>query len=268
MSVPDWDCVSLVQGLQRPVSNIHFNACTLMLNGPCRFLLLIAFDLEICIMRSFVFALYLLVPSSALFAAHSITPNPSSLPPAPSANPLTVHGVVGDPTGAIIPGAEIDLVDASGATDGTIHSGGDGSFQITAPRAGHYTLVVSEPGFGTTQTPVAIGTQTGPVASAQAAAALRIVLHIASVGTTVQVNSESNQDLTATDENRDSSVMTASELKSLPIFDNDYVTAMSSFLDSDVAGTGGSGLIVDGVEANRATVSASAVQEIRINQDP
>ena len=26
--------------------------------------------------------------------------------------------------------------------------------------------------------------------------------------------------------------------------------------------------MVDGVEANRATVSASAVQEVRINQDP
>ncbi len=62
--------------------------------------------------------------------------------------------------------------------------------------------------------------------------------------------------------------MSSQDLKSLPIFDNDYGTAMSAFLDQNVAGTGGSGLLVDGVEANRATVSASAVQEIRINQDP
>jgi len=46
------------------------------------------------------------------------------------------------------------------------------------------------------------------------------------------------------------------------------VGAMGAFLDSDVAATGGSGLIVDGVEANRVTVSASAVKEVRINQDP
>jgi len=63
-------------------------------------------------------------------------------------------------------------------------------------------------------------------------------------------------------------VMTSSELKSLPIFDNDYASAMSSFLDQNVSDTGGTGLMVDGVESNRATVSASAVQEIRINQDP
>ena len=30
--------------------------------------------------------------------------------------------------------------------------------------------------------------------------------------------------------------MTANDLKPLPIFDNDFVTAMGSFLDSDVAG--------------------------------
>ena len=74
--------------------------------------------------------------------------------------------------------------------------------------------------------------------------------------------------MTASEENRDSSVLTSYDLKSLPIFDNDYVTAMSSFLDDSASGTGGSGLMVDGVEANRATVSASAVQEVRINQDP
>ena len=44
--------------------------------------------------------------------------------------------------------------------------------------------------------------------------------------------------------------------------------AMGAFLDTDATATGGTGLIVDGVEANRATVSASAVQEVRINQDP
>ena len=43
---------------------------------------------------------------------------------------------------------------------------------------------------------------------------------------------------------------------------------MSAFLDDSASATGGSGLMVDGVEANRSTVSASAVQEVRINQDP
>ena len=62
--------------------------------------------------------------------------------------------------------------------------------------------------------------------------------------------------------------MSAGDLKQMPIFDNDYLTAMSAFLDSGEEPTSGSGLMVDGVESNRVTVSPSAVQEIRINQDP
>ena len=63
-------------------------------------------------------------------------------------------------------------------------------------------------------------------------------------------------------------VMSTEELKSMPIFDDDYVTAMGSFLDPGQGMTGGTGLMVDGVEANRALVSPSAVEEVHINQDP
>jgi hypothetical protein len=173
----------------------------------------------------------------------------------------SLHGVVADPSGAIIPGAEIDIVDASGTVAGSAHSGDDGSFQIAVPRNGNYTLVVSDPGFDTVRNPVV-------VPAPALAAPLHIVLPIASFATNVHVNADSSEDLTAPDDNHDSSVMTAGELKQLPIFDNDYASAMSAFLDDSATGTGGSGLIVDGAEANRATVSASAVQEVRINQDP
>jgi len=46
--------------------------------------------------------------------------------------------------------------------------------------------------------------------------------------------------------------MTSSDLKALPIFDNDYASAMSAFLDQNVSDTAGR-LMVDGVESNRAT---------------
>ena len=218
-------------------------------------------------MRSLALGLILLMPCAAI-AANTTTP------PAPASPSL--HGAVADPTGAIVPGAEIDLLDTSGAVAGSIHSDDEGNFQLVAPHAGSFTLVVSEPGFETVRTPVTIvapaGTSggTGAAASAALAAAapVHIVLPIAAVASTVRVNGDSSEDLTAPDVNRDSSVMTSGDLKALPIFDNDYATAMSAFLDQNVSDTGGTGLMVDGVEANRATVSASAVKEIRINQDP
>jgi Carboxypeptidase regulatory-like domain/TonB dependent receptor len=213
-------------------------------------------------MRSFVLAFFVLAPCAA-FAGNTSTPPPPAAP--------AVHGTVADPTGAIVPGAEVDLVDTTGAVAGTYHSEGDGSFQLVAPHAGSYTLVVSEPGFETVRTPIVIGAASAAAPSPHAAslpAQLRIILPIARFTTNVQVNGDTNQDLTASDSNRDSSVMSSSDLKALPIFDNDYATAMSAFLDQNVGDTGGTGLMVDGVEANRSTVSASAVQEIRINQDP
>lgn len=214
-------------------------------------------------MRSFALALLLSAPALA-FACKPATPS--------SPAPPEVQGVVADPTGAIVPGAEVDLVDPSGAVTSTAHSAGDGSFQLTAPHAGSFTLVVSEPGFSTVSNPVQIPppvvSATGPSAARVLAAPLHIVLPIASVATNVRVNADTSEDLTAPEDNHDSSVMTSQDLKALPIFDNDYTTAMSAFLDDSATATGGTGLIVDGVEANRATVSASAIQEVRINQDP
>lgn len=205
----------------------------------------------------------LLLSPCAILALDNST---SSSKPAPAA---TVQGVVADPTGAIVPNAEVDLVDADGSIAGSTKSGGDGNFQMAAPHAGTFTLIISEPGFETVHFPVTVKPN---VISAPAvhvlAAPLHITLPIAAVSTSVRVNGDTNEDLTDPEENHDSSVLTSSDLKALPIFDNDYVTAMSSFLDDSATATGGSGLMVDGVEANRATVSASAVQEVRINQDP
>jgi hypothetical protein len=216
-------------------------------------------------MRSLALGIALLLPCSA-FAASATNP---SAPTAPS-----VHGVVADPTGAIVPNAEVDLLDTNGAVGGTIHSDGEGNFQLVAPHAGSFTLVVSEPGFETVRTPVVIASPSAVSGAAASTttlpviAPMHIVLPIAAVATMVRVNGDSSEDLTSPDANHDSSVMTASDLKALPIFDNDYATAMSTFLDSSVSDTAGTGLMVDGVEANRATVSASAIKEIRINQDP
>src|ERR1700739_407402 len=215
-------------------------------------------------LRFSALAVFLLSPVAVL----AVNSSPSNSKPAPAA---TVQGVVADPTGAIVPNAEVDLVNADGSIAGTTKSDGVGNFEMAAPHAGSFTLVILEPGFGTVHLPVTghpnVVSAAAPAAHVMAAP-LHITLPIAAVATNVRVNGDTNEDLTASEENRDSSVMSSSDFKALTIFDNDYVTAMSSFLDDSATATGGSGLMVDGVEANRATVSASAVQEVRINQDP
>jgi outer membrane receptor protein involved in Fe transport len=213
-----------------------------------------------------IFSCFSIASVVSLGAFGAVAGKPAIAPNGPgSKNAAIVRGSVADPSGAIVPNAEVDLLDANGNVTQTLHSDGEGNFSFTAPEVGDYTLVVSEAGFDTVRQAVKLGMKgTAPLAGPM----LHIVMPISTMSTTINVNGGSSVDLTASDTNADTTSMSASELKQLPIFDNDYSTAMSAFMDSGAAATGGTGLIVDGVESNHATVSASAVQEVRINQDP
>ena len=171
-----------------------------------------------------------------------------------------ISGTVADSTGAIIPGAQVQLMDGAGTVAGAVVTDASGNFRIHPPQQGDYTLSVSMNGFGTSSQHLHAGAIAGSPVS--------FTLEIASSVTQVTVNAGSDIDLTSSENNGDTSVMTAGDLKTLPVFDNDYVTAMSNFMDAGDTATAGTGLMVDGVEANRATVSPSAVQEIHINEDP
>jgi hypothetical protein len=215
-------------------------------------------------MRSFALAVLLILAPAALLACDPAAPAPQLKP--------TLRGSVTDSTGAILPGAEVSLLSADGAVAATSRSAADGSFALIAPHPGSYTLVVTLAGFKTARSQVTAGVSGVANATAPAAQALaapvHMVLSVAAASTNVVVSADANSDLTAGDENRDTSVMTSEDLKALPIFDNDFASAMGSFLDSDVSPTAGNTLLVDGVEANHVTVSASAVQQVQINQDP
>jgi Carboxypeptidase regulatory-like domain len=146
-------------------------------------------------MLRFAGVIVLLLSPGPVFAVTSTDP---TQPPAAS-----VQGVVADPTGAIVPNAEVDLVDPNGSIAGTSHSGGDGNFTISVPHAGNFTLVISEPGFETVHTPVTVAPSVSAASATTAhtfAAPLHITLPIAAVATNVRVNADTNEDLTDPEE--------------------------------------------------------------------
>jgi Carboxypeptidase regulatory-like domain/TonB dependent receptor len=192
--------------------------------------------------------------------AATVSVTSSSSAAATVAGPATISGTVTDTTGAIIPGAHVALTTAAGAMVVSTTTDGTGGFVLKPKTAGSYSLTVSLQGFQSFTEQITAG--------ATPAAPLTIALPVATAVQQVTVNAAQSIDLTASENNGDTSVMTANDLQSLPIFDNDFVTAMGSFLDAGDSGTAGSGLMVDGVEANRSLVSPSAVQEVVINQDP
>jgi len=178
---------------------------------------------------------------------------------APAQSPLAIRGVVLDPTGAPVTGAAIRLQSPDGNVLSETHTDATGVFNFAGQSRGSYTLFV--PPFS------GFGSRTVPIRVTAATAALKISLLPDSVSQ--EVNVAPAEDV-ATDSasNRDTVSISASELRKLPVFDQDPIAALSPFLDAASGSSGGATIIVDGVEMKSAGVSASAIQEVRINNDP
>ncbi len=171
-------------------------------------------------------------------------------------------GSVQDPDGAAVAGAQIALDRPDGGQVAHVLSDGSGTFQFKNVTPGPYVIDVQMAGFRETKVNVP--------AEGRSRAALKIVLTIAGVeeqvtvaasDTTAQVNTEIGQ-------NQNSNSLDRDALDRLPVFDQDYITTLSRFLDADATGTNGVTLVVNGVEANGPGVTPSAVQSVKINQNP
>jgi hypothetical protein len=73
---------------------------------------------------------------------------------------------------------------------------------------------------------------------------------------------------TETSENQNANTIGRDALDRVPVFDQDYIATMSRFLDDNATGTNGVTLVVNGIEANGPGVTPSAVQEVKINNNP
>ncbi len=176
-----------------------------------------------------------------------------------TAAPAKLSGVVRDPTGALVPGAKVQLERAGGVVIGSVTTDSGGRFQLALPLSGDYELLVACPGFSPLDRKLHVAqTPSSP---------LTLTMALASVADSVTV-SASDVDVAAPDANKDAATITADDVKNLPIFDGDIVAALAPFLDAGVAGEGGTTLMVDGVESSSLAVATSAIQSVTTNEDP
>ena len=138
----------------------------------------------------------------------------------------------------------------------------DGNFQFEKLAVGAYKIDAQAIGFRETRIDVKLGAKTIPL--------LRVVLPIAVQNEVVNVTGNDVGLSVSTDasENQNATTLDRSALDRVPVFDQDYVSMLSRFLDDSATGTNGVSLIVNGMEANGPGVTPSAVQEVRINQNP
>jgi hypothetical protein len=171
-------------------------------------------------------------------------------------------GAVQDTSGAVIVGAKVTVA----APDGTIVTQGttdnSGNFKFAKVSTGNYTIDVTQAGFQEVKRSITVGTGMQQ---------LVMVLPISSVKEEVIVGSPDSggaQVSTEIAQNQNANSVDRDTLDRLPVFDQDYITTMSRFLDSDATGTNGITLVVNGIEANGPGVTASAIQSVKINQNP
>jgi hypothetical protein len=181
---------------------------------------------------------------------------------AQKAGAQSVSGTILDPSGGAIAGAQVILLSGDGKARSRITSDKDGSFRFEKLPAGTYQIEAQAPGFRDTIVEVKLGSRPP--------APVRVVLPIAVQNEVANVTGSDVSLAVTTDvsENQNANNLDRSALDRVPVFDQDYITMMSRFLDDSAIGTNGVSLIVNGIEANGPGVTPSAVEEVRINQNP
>ena len=176
----------------------------------------------------------------------------------PGGGSLTLTGRVLDPSGAAVPSARLVL--KSTGPDRRADTGANGEFRFERLDSTSYELQAAVPGFN----PVTRRIKLGPGNPKP----LEIRLVIASVKEEVNVAASEKEVSTVASNNADTISVERGLLDNLPILDLNYLAALGRFLDPGTPGGAGTTLIVDGMEMRSVGMTASAIQEIRINNNP
>jgi hypothetical protein len=173
---------------------------------------------------------------------------------------FTLTGTIFDQNAAVVSGAQVTLKTGEPSRSLTTTTNASGAFRFEKLGAGRFEIQVTREGFKPTTARGAIGNRPP--------APLRIVLPVAELRQEIAVPDASSQVNTDASGNLDVVTLNREALNNLPALDQNYIGALSRFLDAGATGTGGVTLVVDGMEAKKVGVSPSAIQEIRINNNP
>ena len=206
-----------------------------------------------------------LVPGAAIVSAQAPAAPPaiqaSGAPaqaPAPAAS-VTVRGHITDQTGALIPGAKITIVDASGNTVRTITADAGGAYEARGLPAGTYMVKAEYDGFAPFQSqPIAI--------TAGQAKRVDIAMAIQIEQQNVVVTDESPTVNVEAAGNSNAIVLKGKDLDALSD-DPDELSNELQALAGPSAGPNGGQIFIDGFSGGQLPPK-SAIREIRINQNP
>ncbi len=169
----------------------------------------------------------------------------------------TLQGRVSDPTGAVIPQAQVTVTSASGKSASAV-SDGAGSYHVRGLAAGAYTVNATTAGF-------APFTSTVTIAGGQTKT-MNIAMHIQMEQQQVQVEADTPTVDTSPDQNANAVVLKGKDLDALSD-DPDELESQLQALAGPAAGPNGGEIYIDGFTGGQIPPKSS-IREIRINQNP
>ena len=168
----------------------------------------------------------------------------------------TLHGVVTDESGAVVPGARVAI---AGPVSRTTAAANDGSYSFTDLPPGTYTAQASAPGLGLRQT-VTVASPTGTQV-------LNLTLNVVAEKQQVTVEDTSGPSVgTEASANASAVVLRGADLDALSD-DPDDLAADLQALAGPAAGPNGGSIYIDGFSGGELPPK-DAIREIRINQNP
>ena len=173
-----------------------------------------------------------------------------------------VSGTLLDPTGAAIVNAQVSLLGPDDKALAQVTTDNSGSFRFDHLGTGNYILDFQAEGFRPARVNVNL--------TAKRQTPIRVTMQIAVLNESITVATGDSAPLVSIEssENQNANTIDRNALDRVPVFDQDYITTMSRFLDDNATGTNGVALVVNGIEANGPGVTPSAVQEVKINNNP
>ena len=173
-----------------------------------------------------------------------------------------ISGTLLDPTGAAIVNAQVTLLGSGDQALAHVTTDNSGSFRFDHLATGNYILDFQAEGFRPTRVNANL--------TAKRQTPIRVTMQVAVLNESITVATGDSTPLVSVEssENQNANTIDRNALDRVPVFDQDYITTMSRFLDDNATGTNGVALVVNGIEANGPGVTPSAVQEVKINNNP
>jgi hypothetical protein len=159
----------------------------------------------------------------------------------------SLHGVISDAQGAVVPGAVVALNSASTGLSRQVVTDNSGEYQILQAMPGEYTLTVTKPGFST-------ATQEHVVLQINTPGTLNVQLEVGTTGQTVNVTAEAST--ISTSDASIGNTFTEHSIRQLPLDTRNVVELLSLqpgvTADGEVMGSrrDQNNIILDGVDVN------------------